>query len=390
MGQGAQRFANVTVWVCEPILVPGALGQAFVVLHTKSAGVAHVERIEHFPSQRNLPLSSTVAAEGLASVLLVEVVTAADVQSFVENKGVRHFATVPVPLHHFVHLWQSAPPAWAPTSSSSSAATQSTGPAECIWLGLDQDAPVPGSGVDSGVLFDQAKTLGMDLVTPKVGIMLRAGEPLSNGDKGGTPASALAAAGAETSLITDPPREVFLQANAVVHGLHKHMKESLGTGSNYEALQVENLQLRTAIAKQREKYERLTAWLRSQVQEALTGDPAESPGLVDGEMRRLHEKLAGYRGVANRIREEISEQSAREEGIRRLAASSRKAKEATTKLLGEKHSEVQRLGVQLQQGRRMILKLQRRFEKLEAMNEEAASAAAKEVSTGDSASSSKK
>mmetsp|Transcript_142579 Transcript_142579/g.262096 ORF Transcript_142579/g.262096 Transcript_142579/m.262096 type:complete len:390 (+) Transcript_142579:71-1240(+) len=388
MGQGAQRFANVTVWVCEPILVPGVLGQAFVVLHTKSAGAAHVERIETFPSQRTLPVSTTVAAEGLASVLLVEVVTAADVKSFVENRGVRHFATVPVPLHQFVHLWQPAPPAWAPTSSSSSSAAHSTGPAECVWLGLDQDAPVPGSGVDSGVLFNQAKTLGMDLVTPKVGIMLRAGEPSASNDKGGKPATALAGTGAEASLVADPSREVFVQANAVVHGLHSHMKESLGTGSNYEALQAENVQLRIAIGKQREKYERLTTWLRSQVQEAVTGNPAAAPG-VDDEMRRLQEKLAGYRGVANRLRFEIQDQSLREEGVQRHAAASRKAKEATTKLLTEKHAEVQQLGVQLQQGRRTISKLQRRYEKLQAMSEEAASAIIEEASIGDSPRSSK-
>mmetsp|Transcript_135432 Transcript_135432/g.260199 ORF Transcript_135432/g.260199 Transcript_135432/m.260199 type:complete len:374 (-) Transcript_135432:41-1162(-) len=372
MGQGAQRFANVTVWV----------------LHTKSAGAAHVERIETFPSQRTLPVSTTVAAEGLASVLLVEVVTAADVKSFVENKGVRHFATVPVPLHQLVHLWQPAPPAWAPTSSSSSSAAHPTGPAECVWLGLDQDAPVPGSGVDSGVLFNQAKTLGMDLVTPKVGIMLRAGELSASNDKGGKPATALAGTGAEASLVTDPSREVFVQANAVVHGLHSHMKESLGTGSNYEALQAENVQLRIAIGKQREKYERLTTWLRSQVQEAVTGSPAAAPG-VDDEMRRLQEKLAGYRGVANRLRFEIQDQSLREEGVQRHAAASRKAKEATTKLLTEKHAEVQQLGVQLQQGRRTISKLQRRYEKLQAMSEEAASAIIEEASIGDSPRSSK-
>jgi len=347
MGQGAAHSpALITVGIFEPMLVPKIRGHAFVVLRVLSGDkVLHITNVDNFPSFHTIPVSSAGGFPAEAAVLELQVYTAADVHSFRQNSNVRHFATVLVPLKSFTHLHRAAQ------------LRGSQAGAACLWLGLDEDM-LPDAA-DVRVLFERNKVLGAELSAAKLFLTLRGVHAAAAPEEGGWSAavvtSSCSSSGSKTpaSPAQDMVKEMLVQADKLVRGLHSHVEEIRSSSGDYEALEEENARLRMSIKQQKEKYEGLTTWLRAQVDAANTEPepvkepPAQQPTSLDREVERSREQLKDAKDLAARLRRDLDAQYARYSSIERHALTAERAKGETLKLFGDWHQDIRWMGVKL-------------------------------------------
>lgn len=357
MGQGAQRPTCISVGVFEPLLIPKLRGRVFVRVRVLSGDkVLHCQNVEDFPAFLTVPVTGSGVRpnELFSPVLEIQVHTAPDRHGFRTNSKVRHFATVPVPLKSFMHLWQCAQ---VPGSGAS---------AQCLFLGLDEDLVE----ADARVGFERARALGELMTAPKLGIVLRGAELDSASSPGGWQSvlvSSACSAAASTASASEPTndytKEMLIQADTVIRGLHAHVEEVRASAGDYDALQEENARLRTAIIQQKEKYNGLTTWLRAQVEVANRApDPVAVPGAheqtstgmereteraKDQQTERAKEQLKDAKELIARLRRDLDSQYANYGSIERHASAAERAKGEALKLFGDWHQDIRVMGVQL-------------------------------------------
>lgn len=341
-----QLPATITVTVFEPLLVPAVCGQAFVVLKGCAGDRSGVERLDSFPASRTLPLGSG-SVEGEGPLLEVEVVTAADAETFrSEPNNARSFASVRVPLQEVRRLW-------AELSSAEGVLDARELPrSACLWLGLSEElAP---EALDPRSLFERSRELGSQLGRPKVAVALHCPEPGRGSRSGGIVRFPGACSRMAPALRVGPTsgqrgsaaiKEVLGQVDCLTRGMHRHLEQARSSLGDHEALQATNVQLRTSVEQQREKYEGLIDWLKAQVQGASTGgvmSPEE-----DAEMKRQSAELLKLRAVVEGLTDEVEEQQARALSIQRCALSAKWAREETLKLYEAKYQDVLAMDRQL-------------------------------------------
>jgi len=302
--------------------------------------------LDSFPASRALPLSSG-CVQSESPLLEVEVVTAVDAETFrSEPNNSRSFASVRVPLQEIRRLWAELSPAEGMLDA------RELPRSACLWLGLSGDLSL--EALDPKVLFERSRKLGSQLGTPKVAVALHCPEPAISSRSGGIVGFPLACSRMAPALQVGTAsgqrgsaaiKQVLGEVDRLTRGMHRHLDQARSSLGDHGALQATNVQLRTSIEQQREKYAGLIDWLKAQVEGASTGgvmSPEE-----DAEMKRQSAELLKLRAVVVGLTDELEEQQARALSIQRCALSAKWAREETLKLYEAKYQDVLAMDKQL-------------------------------------------